>query len=104
VRAFLHEVQQANTMQIVRTKRRPWVKKSFSAAVHLFCFAWLSVYYLLAAAVWDELENEVYIYNYTWNFALIDFFVWKVIPASAFLVLVWRLSIIFRNNGTVQQH
>ena len=75
-------------------------KKIISAAITICCFLLLLSIYLFAAAIWDEKENEIYIYNYNWNFGLIDFCVWKLIPALAFCLLVWRLVSIFKNTGT----
>jgi hypothetical protein len=70
----------------------------FLWSLDLCCFLLVAGIYVFAAVIWDELENEDSIYNYNRNFALIDFCVWRLIPAFALLLLLRRLTAIFKNN------
>jgi hypothetical protein len=67
------------------------LKKLANTFFYSAVFGLFSVIYLFGAAYWDDIENEHLIYNYSWNFRLIDLFVWKVIPAFIFLFYVRSL-------------
>ena len=44
----------------------------------LFCVVVMA--YLFLAAYWDDYKDEHLVYNYTWNFPLLDFLIWKATP------------------------
>ncbi len=59
-------------------------KKVLLAAAYVCGFVLLLGLYLFAAVIWDVMEHEIYIYNYDWNFGLIDFAFGKRYPLWAF--------------------
>lgn len=43
-------------------------------------FVLCAIAYFLIATYYDDLKAEYLIYNYSWNFTLIDIIVWIILP------------------------
>jgi ABC-type uncharacterized transport system permease subunit len=45
-----------------------------------FLFCVVAIVYLCSATYWDDYKDEFLVYNYTWNFPLLDFLIWIATP------------------------
>lgn len=66
---------------------------------YFFIYIIIALAYLYFLVVFDEVENENLIYNYEWNFQVIDKILWFIFPLS-FTVIYIALVVkfIFRKS------